>query len=360
MKNSITALLTRWNGKLNRKRFVITAAAGAALLGIIVVATFNATATPRSTAEIQIQGWVDTLKDNSLTTQRQQAQQNLENAGAVAVPQLLAALHSENASQRQNAADMLGYIASPAATQGLVTVLRSDAVPTVRQKAAYSLGEIQDPAAINDLQQASITDRSQIVRGAAADSLARIRTVLATSAGLNEQFVGAFAAAPSQSNLLFVAANRDLHTSTDGDKTWVTSNTVLPSQVSSLAVNPNNPQELYVGIESMGLYKSTDGGKTWAANNSGITLMPGARETISAIAIDPTNPNTIYLARGAWVGTGTVTFYPTGLMSSRDGGNTWQALSTGSMSEAIAQLAFRDGQLYGLAGDHVLTLVTPQ
>src|SRR5581483_297845 len=110
----------RLNGKLNQKRTVITAAALIALLGIVVIATLNATATPRSTAEIQIQGWVNTLKQDTLTTQRQQAQENLEKAGAIAVPQLLVALRSDNASQRQNAADMLGYIASPAATQGLV------------------------------------------------------------------------------------------------------------------------------------------------------------------------------------------------------------------------------------------------
>lgn len=360
MKNSLTALFGRITEKLNRKRAVITAAALIALLGIVVVATLNATATPRSTAEIQIQGWVNTLKENSLTTQRQQAQENLEKAGSVAVPQLLVALRSENAAQRQNAADMLGYIASPNATAPLVNTLRTDPVPAVRRNAAWSLGEIQDPTAINDLQQAAITDRSQMVRGAASDSLARIRTVLAKSAGVNEQFVGAFAAAPSQSNLLFVAANRDLHTSTDGGKTWLTSNSVLPSLVSSLAVNPSNPQELYVGIEGIGVYKSTDGGKTWTPSNSGITLMPGARETISAIAIDPARPNVIFIARGAWVGTGTVNFYPTGLMSSRDGGNTWQALSAGSVSEAIGQLAFRDGQLFGLAGDRVLTLVTPR
>ena len=75
---------------------------------------------------------------------------------------------------------------------------------------------------------------------------------------------------------------------------------------------------------------------------------------------DPENSNVIYIARGVWMGTSNVEFYPTGMLASRDGGATWQKLTVGSSDLAIAKLAFRDGQLYGLAGDRVLTLVTPR
>ena len=60
------------------------------------------------------------------------------------------------------------------------------------------------------------------------------------------------------------------------------------------------------------------------------------------------------------MGTGKVDFYPSGLLLSRDGGKTWQEITAGVSDDAIAKLAFRDGQLYGLAGDRVLTLVTPR
>ncbi|HZQ07429.1 MAG TPA: HEAT repeat domain-containing protein, partial [Anaerolineae bacterium] len=300
------------------------------------------------------------LKDDKLTTARQEAQMNLESAGEIAVPALIVALRSDNSAQRANSADMLGYIASPTATDALRTALQSDAVPAVRRNAAWALGEIKSPSAIGDLLQASITDRSAIVRGAAADSLARIRTTLAQSADMNEQFIGAFANAPAKANLIYVAAQRDLHMSNDGGATWTQLSNVLPSQISALAVNPSNAQELFAGVDSMGIYKSTDGGKTWQAVNTGITLTPGARDAISAIAIDPENPTVIYVARGVWLGTSKVEFHPTGLMYSRDNGATWQALNAGSSGEAIDQLAFREGQLYGLAGDRVLTLVTPR
>ncbi len=351
---------TLWKQNPNRIRWLVTLVAIGALLVIVALAAVNATATPRSGNEVQIQGWVNELTSNGLTARRQEAQHNLEKAGAEAVPALLVALRSSNPTQRRNAADMLGYIASPLATEGLINALKNDPVPAVRRNAAWALGEIQDARVIQELSQAAVADRSQIVRTAAADSLARIRTVLALAARVNEQHVGAFANAPADPNLLYLAAKRELLVSRDGGKQWDSLGSVLPSQVSALAVNPGNSQELYAGIEAMGIFKSQDGGATWTAINNGITLTPGAREVISAIAIDPENPQSVYVAHGVWLGTGTVEFYPLGLMQSRDGGEHWQALTAGSSAESIAKLAFRDGQLYGLAGDRLLTLVTPR
>lgn len=354
----------KWNPARNRRRTLITVLAIVGLLVVVALAAVSATATPRSLADVQMTGWVNALKSDKLTATRQEAQQNLERAGEAAVPHVLTALHSNDAAQRRNAADVLGYIASPQATDALVNALRTDTDPAVRRNAAWALGEIRAARAINALQQTSITDRSAGVRGAAADSLARIRTTLAIATGLNEQLVGAFASAPSQSDLVYVSAKRDLKVSRDGGKTWNTLTDVLPGQLSALAVQPNNAQELYAGVEGMGIYKSVDGGVTWQASNNGITLTPGARESVSAIAIDPTNPDVVYVARGVWIGTGKVDFYPIGLMSTRDSGSTWQALTSGASAAAsadgIAKLAFRDGQLYGLAGDRVLTLVTPR
>lgn len=345
--------------RLNR-RMMITLVGIAALLLVVMIASVNATASPRSIADGKIAGWVSNLNNDKLTADRQEAQRNLEAMGEAAVPQLIVALRSDNSAQRRNAADVLGYIASPGATEALRTSMNGDPVPAVRRNAAWALGEIKAANAINDLQQASITDRSQIVRGAAADSLARIRTSLALSSGVNEQFVGAYAAAPSKGDVVYLAAKRDVLISQDGGKSWKTLATVLPSQVSALAVNPKNAQELYAGVEALGIYKSVDGGATWNAINSGVSLTPGARETVSAIAIDPQNASVLYVARGVWIGTGKVDFYPVGLMVSRDSGSTWQALTAGPSDEAIAKLAFRDGQLYGLAGNRVLTLLTPQ
>ncbi len=351
------------NLKNKSRRTLLSAGAMMALVAVIALATVNATATPVNPVQIQIRGWVSNLQDEPLTAKRHDAQRNLEAAGELAVPQLLVALRSTNPTQRRNAADVLSYIASPRATDALLNTMRQDPVPAVRRNAAYALGEIHDARAINDLQKTSIADTSASVRGAAADSLARVRTILAKNAQVNEQTIGAFAASVSPSDTVYLAAKRDVFSSRDGGKTWNTLRNVLPSQVTALAVHPSDAQTLYAGVESLGMYKSTDGGATWTSINAGITWNPGARETISAIAIDPDNANALYAARGVWVGTGAMQYFPTGLLSSRDGGNTWTVLNNGTLAtdrDAISKLTFRNGQLYALAGSRVLTLITPQ
>ena len=353
-------LQTQWKNKT--RRTVITASALALLIGLLAIAAMNATATPASPVQIQIQGWVSALGTEKLTTARHDAQRNLELAGETAVPQLLVALRSNNPNLRGNAADVLGYIASPASTNALLDALRNDPTPLVRRNAAYALGQIHDARAIGDLQKTAVTDTSANVRGAAADSLARIRTILAQNARVNEQTIGAFTTTLPQPETVYLATKRDVLTSRDGGKTWSTQHNVLPSQVTALAVHPDDAKILYAGVASMGMFKSTDGGATWTAINTGIDLTPGARETISAIAIDPANTQQIFVSRGVWVGTSTVEYFPTGLLASRDGGSTWTALSTGNAKTnpvAVTQLAFRQGQLVGLAGSRVLTLMTP-
>ncbi|MDL1895741.1 hypothetical protein FBQ82_05675 [Anaerolineae bacterium CFX7] len=344
------------------RRALLTAGAILALLALVAIAALNTTATPVSPIQIQIQGWVNNLKDEPLTAARHNAQRNLEAAGENAVPQLLVALRSNNPTQRRNAADVLSYIASPQATDALLQAMRNDPVPAVRRNAAYALGEIQDARALNELQKTAVADTSASVRGAAADSLARVRAVFAKRAGVNEQTIGAYAAALTQPETVYLTAKRDVWVSHDGGKTWRVLANALPSQATALAVSPTNAQELYSGVEGLGLFKSVDGGATWSAINGGLTLTPGARETIAALAIDPANANIVYAARGVWVGTNAVQYFPTGLARSVDGGATWTALNASVTDgrDGITQLAFRNGQLYALAGNRVLTLITPQ
>jgi photosystem II stability/assembly factor-like uncharacterized protein len=86
--------------------------------------------------------------------------------------------------------------------------------------------------------------------------------------------------------------------STDGGSTWTN---ISPAggfpggQVTSLAIDPINTQTIYVGA-SGNLYKTTDGGTHWTAINNG--LPAGPRSNFSAIVIDPTNTSTIYASSG--------------------------------------------------------------
>jgi photosystem II stability/assembly factor-like uncharacterized protein len=120
--------------------------------------------------------------------------------------------------------------------------------------------------------------------------------------------------------------------SEDGGKTFRMGRAGLPdyrptpntmwgeSHPRALAVDPRDPQVLYLGMDGDpeptkgraggGLFKSTDGGYTWAQ----LSNQPGSRRCFNALAVDPTDPNRLYW--GACGAGG-------GLYRSDDAGQTW-------------------------------------
>ncbi|GIV31316.1 MAG: hypothetical protein KatS3mg029_0667 [Saprospiraceae bacterium] len=94
----------------------------------------------------------------------------------------------------------------------------------------------------------------------------------------------------------------------------------IGARVNTLAVNPNDEQIIYAGFSTGGVWKTTDGGQTWMPVFDKQNFL-----SIGDIAIDPSNPEVVY------VGTGdpNITGYPfigDGLWRSSDGGQSWQHL----------------------------------
>ena len=81
--------------------------------------------------------------------------------------------------------------------------------------------------------------------------------------------------------------------------TWTSLNSGLTDRgVESLAVDPTNPATVYAGGSS-GVFKSTNGGQAWVLASNGIVLgLPPV--SVTEIVIDPTNPSTVYAATGAF------------------------------------------------------------
>jgi hypothetical protein len=83
--------------------------------------------------------------------------------------------------------------------------------------------------------------------------------------------------------------------STNGGGNWSLSYTGLkPNFVQALAIDPTNPATLYAGTKyagtlGKGVYKSSNGGVDWSPFNTGLTYMG-----VQALAIDPANPATLY------------------------------------------------------------------
>jgi len=325
---------------------------GIGILGTLIVVT--ASANPPNSAQVRLQSLVNELRQDRLTAQRHAAQRELEAAGDAAVPALAVALRSSDATMRRNAAEMLGFIASPSSIGALKDVMRNDAVPAVRRNAAWALGNISSLAPLGALQRTAVLDNSKLVRDTALDSLARLRSQLALSAGIDERELTAFAAAPQNSDVIYAATGRNLLVTQNGGIRWEILEASLPSLTNVLAVSPASAETLYAGVDGLGMFRSVDGGHVWKPINTGLEVTPGARFLITSISIDPNNPQRVVIATGIMLGTSNVDFYPTGLRSSVDGGKTWHVMEGNPPAEPLTHLALEGNNVYALAQDKVL------
>lgn len=126
------------------------------------------------------------LNEDAFSPARQAAMRGLEQMGAAAVPALERIVRTgDSAIARRNAAELLGWIATPASTPVLVAAL-GDGSADVRVEVAWALGEIGSPAARQALQLTADNDAVPTVRTAAALALSRQpvdgRTVTVASA----------------------------------------------------------------------------------------------------------------------------------------------------------------------------------
>ena len=82
--------------------------------------------------------------------------------------------------------------------------------------------------------------------------------------------------------------------STNSGGSWSAVNTGLSGNaldVSALAIDPTTPSTLYAGTGGGGVFQSTNSGGSWSAVNTGLS---GNALDVNALAIDPTTPSTLY------------------------------------------------------------------
>lgn len=122
--------------------------------------------------------------------------------------------------------------------------------------------------------------------------------------------------------------------SDDKGKTWQNVGLIDSHHISSILINPANPNEVIVGAvghlystnDERGVFKTTDGGKTWSK-----TLFINNQTGIIEISANPKNFNTMYAAawdkdRKAWHFEGSGE--GSGVYKSTDAGSTWTKIST--------------------------------
>jgi photosystem II stability/assembly factor-like uncharacterized protein len=147
---------------------------------------------------------------------------------------------------------------------------------------------------------------------------------------------------PQDSRIIYAVRNETLYKTIDGGSNWSTANIGLRTSFpAKLVIDPQNPNTVYTAFRvessaayfSSELFKSTNGGSSW--NSVGLVL-----PSITAFAVNPQNPNNLY------VGT-----YGR-LLRSTDGGSTWTDLQTIGRIGGITDLAFdsRNADIVHAAG----------
>lgn len=138
---------------------------------------------------------------------------------------------------------------------------------------------------------------------------------------------------PSNSQTVYACTPAGgLWKSTDGGSTWSTNTDLLPNLgVSDLAINPNNPQIMYLATGdrdagdtySYGVLKSTDGGTTW--NPTGLTHNVTQQIRISDLYINPVNSNVVIASTRS------------GIFRTTDAGASWTSVQSGIFNEIVQQ-----------------------
>lgn len=141
---------------------------------------------------------------------------------------------------------------------------------------------------------------------------------------------------PANPNILYACAPAGgLWISPDLGASWSTNTDVLPSLgVNDVAVDPTNPNVMYLATGDMdagdtfgvGVLKSTDGGATWNITGLSFSILQG--RNVARILINPNDHNMIFAGTSF------------GLYRSLDAGVTWTKVLT---SNPVRDLEFKPG-----------------
>jgi len=132
-----------------------------------------------------------------------------------------------------------------------------------------------------------------------------------------------------------VSIGDGIYKTTDGGTNWKKMGLEKSERISGIKINPNNNNEVFVGVmgalwgdsKDRGVYKTSDGGVTWEN-----ILYIDEKTGVADLAMDPNNPNILYASmwqfrRSPWsFSSGGEN---SGLFKTTDGGKTWNKIHSG-------------------------------
>lgn len=105
-----------------------------------------------------------------------------------------------------------------------------------------------------------------------------------------------------------------------GPAPLVSGSTRLGGRTPSIALDPANPNTLYIGAALGGVWKSTDSGASWTSLTDDQPSM-----AMGSIVVDPTDSNVLFAGTGEQDFSGD-SYYGAGVLRSMDAGATWTRL----------------------------------
>lgn len=100
----------------------------------------------------------------------------------------------------------------------------------------------------------------------------------------------------------------------------------IGGRITAIAVNPSNPNIIIIGAAAGGIFKTTNGGGSWQAKTDEWPSL-----SVGALVMHPSNPNIIYCGTGE--GNSAIDVYPGfGVLKSTDMGDTWNLVG---LTEAL-------------------------
>ena len=120
------------------------------------------------------------------------------------------------------------------------------------------------------------------------------------------------------------------------------SNIIKRKHAMSIAINPQNDQELFLGTNVHGVYKSIDGGASWEETlwrTEAINTSKRDHAHAIDIAINPIDTKIIAVAD-----------WNSGVLLSQDGGESWQRTNQGLDTGVVQVLTFSPNGQFLFAG----------
>ncbi len=156
------------------------------------------------------------------------------------------------------------------------------------------------------------------------------KTWAVAEAPLNTGFIYSVAVHPKEKCTIYASNGRQIFQTLDCARSWTEVYRENRSQyvVTSVAINPFNPYQLFASTSAGDLYVSVDGGNSWQVN----TRLN--KTDIREIVFDRNKEGTIYLATRE-----------SGLYRTQDGGNSWKNLAS-KFKEYAGSLQYRRFVVY--------------